>query len=192
MKFWFSRSRPKLVEWLLVFPVPVPNYGNGFLYFPFPSQTPEKTFSVFLFLSRNAKSGYHSWLEYTTVITLHTTHHTTYSSSISHKCYPSRNLIWGEYNTVITSQISTSHIANSTSYILFHKQNPLECDTDTTSLITLPNNTSHVTHHTLYQASLDLVKVCPTSFLLWHNLHMFLDILELRVERKTVEKKLFW
>ena len=38
MKFGFSRSRLKLREWFLVFPLPVPNTGNAFLLLPFPSQ----------------------------------------------------------------------------------------------------------------------------------------------------------
>ena len=38
MKFGFSRSRPKLRVWFLVFPVPVPNTVKAFWVFPFPSQ----------------------------------------------------------------------------------------------------------------------------------------------------------
>ena len=37
----------------------------------------------------------------------------------------------------------------------------------------------------LYQALFDYVKICPTPFLALHNLHIFLDILELRVENKN-------
>ena len=33
MKVWFSRSRPELREWFLVFPVPFPNIGKAFLVF---------------------------------------------------------------------------------------------------------------------------------------------------------------
>ena len=43
----------------------------------------------------------------------------------------------------------------------------------------------------IHQASFDHVKVGPTPILalcnLWHNLQMFLDILEFRVENKTNE-----
>ena len=53
--------------------------------------------------------------------------------------------------------------------------------------------TSKISHctpifHPIYQASFDQVKVGPSPFSelcnLWHNLHMFLDILELRVGRR--------
>ena len=42
MKFQFSRSRPKLREWFLVFSVPVPNTRIAFLVFPFPSLNTKK------------------------------------------------------------------------------------------------------------------------------------------------------
>ena len=49
--------------------------------------------------------------------------------------------------------------------------------------------------HPLHQASFYQVKVGPTPFLalhnLWRNLHMFLDILELRVENNNKKKLLF-
>ena len=49
----------------------------------------------------------------------------------------------------------------------------------------------------IYQASFDHVKVGPTLILalhnLWRQIHMFLDILEFRVENKTnYLEKMFW
>ena len=45
----------------------------------------------------------------------------------------------------------------------------------------------------IYQASFDHKKACLTPFLALPNLHIFLDILKLRVENKpkSSEKKLF-
>ena len=81
MKFGFSRCCTKLWEWFLAFPIPVPNYGNGFLFLSFPSQKTRKVFLVFPFPSWNSKSDSHSCLTALHCTVVHTD--VQYSQSVA-------------------------------------------------------------------------------------------------------------